>query len=416
MDFVVLDFETTGLSPGRHDRVVEVGLVRLGPDGRVVEEWDSLLNPGRDVGPTSIHGITASEVNGAPYFEEVVGDLLEFIDGAVLVGHNIWFDIRFLEAELRRCGLAIPEVEGLCTMELVYAIEPDAPRQLGACCAHLGLPSAGAHQALSDARMSAALLRVALERWRYPALPKPLRVPFRPASTGKRKRRGETPQITATQGEYLARLVARLPPSAPLLCRAAESAQYLNLVDRVVEDRRVTATEAEELLAGASRSGLGQWEVELLHRHYVQGLVLSALEDGVLSLREEADLDAVSTLLNVDDWRSLMQATLAPLPPPDPAGRVGSLSFPLTGEATSARFATLPEGTSVCFTGEMRLLREEMEQIAQQCGLVVKSGVSRKVHMLVVGDPETQSGKARKARELGVRIVSDAAFLRMVRR
>ena len=60
--FAVVDVETTGFSPRLHDRVVEVAVVRL-EHGQPVEEYTTLVNPGRDVGPTHVHGITGSDVN-----------------------------------------------------------------------------------------------------------------------------------------------------------------------------------------------------------------------------------------------------------------------------------------------------------------------------------------------------------------
>lgn len=62
--YTVLDLETTGLFPQKHDRILEIGVVSVSEDGDVLDEWSTLINPGRDVGPTSIHGITARDVLG----------------------------------------------------------------------------------------------------------------------------------------------------------------------------------------------------------------------------------------------------------------------------------------------------------------------------------------------------------------
>lgn len=80
--FAVLDVETTGFSPLNGDRIVEVAVVRLGADG--TEEYVTLVNPLRDVGPAHIHGLTADDVASAPMFQEIVGDVLEIMNGAVL--------------------------------------------------------------------------------------------------------------------------------------------------------------------------------------------------------------------------------------------------------------------------------------------------------------------------------------------
>jgi DNA polymerase III epsilon subunit-like protein len=78
--FAVVDVETTGLY--NSDRVVEVAVVTITADGRVVDEWDTLINPQRDVGPTHIHRITPSMVSAAPTFEEIAVALARRLDGA----------------------------------------------------------------------------------------------------------------------------------------------------------------------------------------------------------------------------------------------------------------------------------------------------------------------------------------------
>jgi exonuclease len=73
--YAVVDVETTGLFPGRHDRVVEIGVVLADREGRQVDEWGTLVNPARDLGPQHIHGIRSSDVLCAPSFAEIAGDL-----------------------------------------------------------------------------------------------------------------------------------------------------------------------------------------------------------------------------------------------------------------------------------------------------------------------------------------------------
>jgi hypothetical protein len=111
--FVVVDVETTGLY--NSDRVVEVAAVTLAKGGEIVDEWDTLVNPGRDVGPTHIHGVTASMVSAAPRFEEVAEALAARLDGAVLVAHNLVFDARMLTNEYGRLGAAMDPGRGVCT-------------------------------------------------------------------------------------------------------------------------------------------------------------------------------------------------------------------------------------------------------------------------------------------------------------
>ncbi|MCE5253044.1 MAG: 3'-5' exonuclease [Actinomycetia bacterium] len=147
--FAVVDVETTGLYDG--DRVVEVAAVTLSREGTIVDEWDTLVNPERDVGATAIHGVTASMVSAAPRFEEIATALAGRLQGAVLVTHNLPFDSRMLRNEYDRLGAVMDPGRGVCTLSLSGQRLPDACRCLG-----IGLEHH--HRALTDARAAAQLL------------------------------------------------------------------------------------------------------------------------------------------------------------------------------------------------------------------------------------------------------------------
>ena len=143
----VVDVETTGFS--RYDRIVEFACVTV-VDGAVVEEYETLIQPARDPGPVHIHGITPEMLQAAPPFETVAGDISSRLDGAVLVAHNISFDVRMLRQEAARLGG--PEFDagqGLCTYRLTR-------QKLALAAAAAGLPAPN-HTALTDARTVAAL-------------------------------------------------------------------------------------------------------------------------------------------------------------------------------------------------------------------------------------------------------------------
>ena len=102
----IIDVETTGLNPYRHDRVIEVAVVLVLPGQGIATEFATLVNPGRDVGPTRIHGITATDIVDAPRFADIAANLAGVLGGAtVLVGHNVRFDISFLKSEYMRVGV-----------------------------------------------------------------------------------------------------------------------------------------------------------------------------------------------------------------------------------------------------------------------------------------------------------------------
>lgn len=123
--FAVVDVETTGFSPLTSDRIVEIAVVRVRADGSTVDEYSTLVNPLRPVGPTDLHGIAQVDVEGAPTFEEITGDVLERLEGLVVVGHNMRYDRDFLAAELSAAGVFLPAIPCLCTLKLAHRLHPE---------------------------------------------------------------------------------------------------------------------------------------------------------------------------------------------------------------------------------------------------------------------------------------------------
>jgi DNA polymerase III epsilon subunit family exonuclease len=160
--FAVVDLETTGFAP-QSERVVEVAVVLLDPDGREVDAFCTLIDPERDPGPTHVHGITAQMLKGAPTFAEVHPYLAGLLSGRVVVGHNIdRFDLAFLLAECERLGGddLMPDVVVTLDTLLVAQAYLDLPgkARLVDCCDRYRLTWDDHHSALGDARVTAALL------------------------------------------------------------------------------------------------------------------------------------------------------------------------------------------------------------------------------------------------------------------
>src|SRR4029453_1219554 len=147
----VIDVETTGLNPYRHDRIIEVAVVVIKPDGHVIREFTTLINPERDIGPTSKHGLESGDVLQAPRFCDAVSHIAESLAGCVaLAGHNVRFDHSFLASEFERSGHTLPELPTICTMQLAGGGD------LRRACADYGIAcNEGWHSALHDARATA---------------------------------------------------------------------------------------------------------------------------------------------------------------------------------------------------------------------------------------------------------------------
>jgi DNA polymerase-3 subunit epsilon len=156
---VVLDFETTGLSPDRGDRAIEIGAVRL-DGGRICERFQCLMNPGRRISPFIEHytGITNAMLRTAPPCEEAMAACRDFIGDFDMVAHNASFDQRFLDAELQRIDRPRRGAFA-CSMLAARRLYPEAPNhKLGTLVDYRRLPHSGTfHRALADAEMTAYL-------------------------------------------------------------------------------------------------------------------------------------------------------------------------------------------------------------------------------------------------------------------
>jgi len=156
---VVLDFETTGLSPDYGDRAIEIGAVRI-KDGEVVERFQELMNPGRRVDSfiEDYTGITNGMLKDAPSCTDVMHKFADFINGYNLVAHNASFDKRFLDAELTRISRTYTG-QFACSLLTARRIYQDSPNhKLGTLVEYANIPADGTfHRALYDSEMTTKL-------------------------------------------------------------------------------------------------------------------------------------------------------------------------------------------------------------------------------------------------------------------
>ena len=158
---VMLDFETTGLSPAAGDRITEVAALRI-VDGVVVERFVTLINCGARIpyDVTLLTGITQQMVRAAPPVAQVLPQLLDFIGADALAAHNASFDARFLLAESQRQGLTPRYRNLICSLKLARRVLPGhASYKLSGLADALNITYEGAaHRAEADAEVSTRLL------------------------------------------------------------------------------------------------------------------------------------------------------------------------------------------------------------------------------------------------------------------
>lgn len=148
-----IDVETTGLSPSR-DRIIEIGLLRM-ENGTITNTFSSLINPGGTIPPeiTLLTGITSEQIEDAPSFSSMAGDIQKLLEHSVFVAHNARFDYSFIKAEFERLGISFSS-QLLCTARLSRKLYPRFRRHnLDAIIERFGISCDMRHRAFSDAQV-----------------------------------------------------------------------------------------------------------------------------------------------------------------------------------------------------------------------------------------------------------------------
>lgn len=157
---VAVDIETTGLNL-EQDNIIEIGAVKFN-GRRVVDEWTTLVNPRRSIPSfiTQLTGISNNMVRNAPVLPDVMGDFIAFVGDAPVVGHNVSFDLSFLQ----RAG-ALKQNTDIDTYELAAVLMPTASRyNLSALAQQLNVLLPATHRALDDAKATHAVFMALLEK------------------------------------------------------------------------------------------------------------------------------------------------------------------------------------------------------------------------------------------------------------
>jgi DNA polymerase III epsilon subunit-like protein len=313
--FAVIDLETTGLSPRRGDRIIELAVARVDEKGCIEDEYATLINPdGADTGPVFIHGISNEAVRDAPTFGEVAGELLTRLEGAVVVAHNACFEEHFLKVEFARAGISMTQpLPALCTLWLAQRTVATPNHRLGTLCRHHAVPLVDKHAALGDVRAVSALLPKMLA-----SLDRPLVYSASPATTltsdfvpGAVIPRTRAVQMRKGTDGWMASLMARLPMSAAE-ASGSQATVYLEALAQVLEDGKIIGEEARMLAKLAGSAGMGAVQVRALNHRFLDLMLETALEDERLTRTEIRDLQGASSALGEPGrFRDL-----TPTPPP----------------------------------------------------------------------------------------------------
>lgn len=189
--FAVVDVETTGGGVEYGHRVTEIAIVEV-RGGAVVDEFQTLVNPGRRIPPgvTALTGITDAMVAGAPWFEDVAEEVAGRLEGRVFVAHNVAFDWAFVREELLRTRGDAPDPVRMCTVRMVRRLVPALRhRNLDVVSRHFGVEIQGRHRAYGDALATARVLLRLLDEARGRGLEDVAALEWYLRRKGKRARR-----------------------------------------------------------------------------------------------------------------------------------------------------------------------------------------------------------------------------------
>jgi DNA polymerase-3 subunit epsilon len=384
-EFVAFDLETTGLY--KADKIIEIAMVAF-QGSKVIEEWSTLINPMRDVGKTNIHGITPSMVSAAPIFEEVVNDVFRLAHGRVLVGHNITFDLRMLFQELEKLDVEGDFGKGFCTLIASRRLLPGSGDTLGLTCEALGIPYDDAHSAIGDAHTAMKIFEHLKEdsqqikpaSLKYQREKNPSRVMVRTAFKGEKDDALEKIKVFTSK--------------IPFPTSNERNVAYLSLLNLAMQDLIISKGEESELSSWAEELGITIEEREELHKGYLDSFVQAALRDGVITVNEREMIEKVGEALKLP------------------------VEIPDTPQPIKANVDNLGVGKKVCFTGEATglsgevITRSDLEALAAKVGLHPVEGVTKKgCDILVAADEASMSGKAKKAKEWGIPVISVEKFI-----
>lgn len=317
--------------------------------------------------------------------------------------------MRFLVAELERAGYSIDVPVALCTMQLARDFLPGAGRSLSDCCAALDIDLVDAHRASVDALATAQLLDAYIEStddrefW-FSHISAALDQGWPPASVISVEwmpRPSFAHPVEVTVQSFLGRITIKMPEYAG----PAECLNYLALLDACLLDRHLSAHEAEALVALAEDLGIDRATVGTLHLEYFDQLTKVAWADGVLTTAEMADLVEVGNLLDIPT-ATMAEAFDQPLASVDPLAELV--------EAPLRQTFTLTPGDLIVLTGEMTRPRSDWDDHLLSLGFTPWNAVTKKIKLLVAADPDSLSGKARKARDYGIPIVDEAGLERLL--
>lgn len=341
----------------QHEHLLEVAAITLTIAGEV-SEWHTLICPERDIHSESEHGLTSSDIAHAPSFQDIAGDLTEQISGACVVGFGMKKSLRILTAEMYDAGIKTDITENYLDIYNIFSIKGLLKE---------GLPS-------EPDRSAPSLLQARTTMHLFIRFFKHLNETGTPVACAG--------SIPPTSGRVLHRGHNNWNQMGDRA--SVDLTSYIELLRDIMEDGKIDPDEAEKLRKFEAEKFETNSSAKITARRaYVHEEIDIALEDEILDESEEIHLHNIVRELHqgsdiVD--RRLRQYKVREI-----------------------EIEPLSHGTLVVRTGVSQGMNEgDIERILSEHGFTVHGNISKKVKLIVAADLESNSSKARKAREYGI--------------
>lgn len=394
--FTAIDFETTGLDPDT-DGIVEVGLVKFTGDGTVLDEFSTLVNtPGSSREARDVHHIDDKDLIGAPSISQVLPDVLAFISGTILVGHNLDFEEKFLAAAARRARIPLSAGVALCTLRTCRRqLEGRAFSLTAMYKTATGESAENKHTALGDARS----IRVVL-LWLLRQSPSPLYLTEPPPKAAGAITLDTCPiscRPVPLMRASVAELLASFPQSpTPRRGNPAAIARYRSLLHDCVVDGRLTFEEATSLTKQARLTQLTGTQLRRLHEDAWATAFHEEAESEWSDLTpvRRRELYLLADGLGLSEPAAKIQAVIdscaEPAPPPE------------------SRYL---RGTRIGIVGNTAELAK-LRTRAETYGAKVAVRITNTVEWLATVTPDAVDAHHKAAREIGIPILDPAAAMK----
>jgi DNA polymerase-3 subunit epsilon len=324
---------------------------------------------------------TAEVVSLAPTFNEIVDEIAYLLQGRILVAHNLPFDSRMLRAEFDRLGRHLDLGRGFCTLQATK-------EKLSTACLNYGISNEAAHRAVTDARATALLLG---KIFREDGALVPVQIE---GSSARRSTRVFARPASQKEQAPVQMTLQRAVRHVSINGCQGSLLSYMDGLCSVLADMQLTAEERLYLNDWARELSLTKEQQAQVHQTFIESVVDAANRDSFISDRERDQIEKIAQELGVE------------------------VNLPRS-KATQAEF--MP-GIRVCFTGQVidsqgnELSREELHSKALALGYIpVESVTKKKCDLVVAADKSSMSGKAKKARDYGISVISVQEFLALVK-